>query len=91
MRVEFDSEKDRLNRQKHALPLSFGAEILKDRRRLDILDTRRDYGEDRYICYGMVSLVIYVCVYTLRGQATRIISVRKANEREVQRYFAAGR
>jgi uncharacterized DUF497 family protein len=49
-------------------------------------DTRRDYGEPRVIAYGLIRGRINVCVYTLRGDIYRIISLRKANRREVDAY-----
>jgi len=49
-------------------------------------DTRRDYGESRYIAYGKLSGRLTVMVFSLRNDTIRIISLRKANNREVTRY-----
>lgn len=49
-------------------------------------DTRRDYGEQRVVAYGLIRGRMHVCVYTLRGDAHRIISLRRANRREVDAY-----
>ena len=49
-------------------------------------DTRRDYGEIRYIAYGKLSGRLTVMVFSLRNDTVRIISLRKANNREVIRY-----
>ncbi|MDO9163966.1 MAG: BrnT family toxin [Methylococcaceae bacterium] len=49
-------------------------------------DTRWDYGEDRYQLLGAVEKRIFFVTYTLRGSAIRIISARKANQREVKIY-----
>ena len=47
------------------------------------LDVREDYGEDRYVASGhIVGQRLYICVFTLREDALRIISLRKANQRE---------
>ena len=43
---------------------------------------RRDYGEDRFITVGFLDGAMVVMVWTSRGGAHRIISMRKANERE---------
>lgn len=49
--------------------------------------TRHDYGEPRYITAGKLDERIVVLVWTPRGAAARrIISMRKANEREQERY-----
>ena len=87
MKTAFDPDKDMSNREKHGVSLAFGADVLGDRDRLDILDVRHDYAEDRFICYGKVQGRIWVCVFTLRGGIARIISVRKANDREAKRYY----
>lgn len=85
MQIVFDAEKDAVNRQKHGLPLSLGVAVLEGRT-AEFLDTRQDYGEDRLVCFGYVDRRLHVCVYTVRADVTRLISVRKANDREVKRY-----
>jgi uncharacterized protein len=45
-------------------------------------DQRRDYGEPRYISAGLLRGRIVVLVWTPRGAARRIISMRHAHERE---------
>ena len=49
---------------------------------LEIEDTRKDYGEVRVICYGMLEGRMVVVGYTPRGAGRHIFSMRKANERE---------
>jgi len=49
-------------------------------------DTRWNYGEDRYQLLAAIDQRVFFVVYTLRGTAIRIISARKANQREVQDY-----
>ena len=51
-------------------------------------DVRRDYGEERFRLYGRVAGRLFVIAYTRRGMVTRIISARKANARERDRYGA---
>lgn len=91
MDIEIDPAKDAANRQKHGVGLEFGAQVLADRRRLDVLDVRADYGEERVVSYGAVDERIWVCVFTHRGGHIRIISVRKANDRERWRYYSTPR
>ena len=52
---------------------------------LEIEDTRRDYGEVRFICYGWLAARMVVIGYTPRGADRHIFSMRKANEREQAR------
>jgi len=49
-------------------------------------DNRYDYGELRHITVGTLDGRTVVMVWTSRGAARRIISMRYANEREIQRY-----
>jgi hypothetical protein len=49
-------------------------------------DIRRDYGEERFIATGRIGLRIHVLVFTPRGELVRVISLRKANDREMRRY-----
>ena len=85
LKVEFDPVKDIENRIDHD-PLAFGAEVLSDPDRLDIFDIRFDYAETRVIAHGRVEDRLWICVFVRRGDVHRIISVRKANEREQRRY-----
>lgn len=54
---------------------------------LEFRDDRKDYGEDRYVCYGFLNEIIVAVVYTERPDTTRIISMRKANEHERNELF----
>jgi uncharacterized DUF497 family protein len=49
-------------------------------------DIRRDYGEQRFIAYGRIGSRLHVLVFTPRSGMRHIISLRKANEREIRRY-----
>lgn len=46
-------------------------------------DTRKDYGETRYAALGPIEGRLHCVCFTVRGKL-RIISLRKANEREVK-------
>jgi uncharacterized DUF497 family protein len=49
-------------------------------------DNRRDYGEPRFRSAGVLNGRIVVVVWTSRGGARRIISMRYAHEREAERW-----
>ena len=49
-------------------------------------DVRRPYGEARMVAIGYIGLRLYVVVYVDRDDSRRIISLRKANSREVNFY-----
>lgn len=54
----------------------------------ELADDRFDYGEERHITIGMLRGRMVVLVWTLRGAARHIISMRKANDREEARFQA---
>ena len=49
-------------------------------------DIRKDYGERRVRVFGFLDRRLHVTVITMRGETIHVISLRKANEREVRRY-----
>ncbi len=52
---------------------------------LEVEDIRKEYGEVRIICYGMLSGRMVVVGYTPRGADRHVFSMRKANDREKSR------
>jgi uncharacterized DUF497 family protein len=85
MRIEYDAAKSRRNAERRGLDFAEAMELLSGPH-VTKPDARRDYGEPRIIAYGFVRGRLHVCVYTLRGDVHRIISLRKANRREVDAY-----
>jgi uncharacterized DUF497 family protein len=85
MDISFDPAKDEKNRRERGFSLGIGVEVLTNMVATRV-DDRRDYGEERRIAFGYVGQKLFVCVYTVRDDAVRIISVRKANAREVRKY-----
>jgi uncharacterized DUF497 family protein len=49
-------------------------------------DKRFEYGEVRQVAFGLIGDRLFVCVYADRKAERRVISLRKANKREVKRY-----
>lgn len=85
MPIEYDDQKDQLNRQKHGVSLSLSND-LEWQNLFSLEDTRRDYGELRMVGYAPIADRLYCVVYVDRGESRRIISLRKANNREIVRY-----
>ena len=85
MRIEFDSEKDQINRRKHGVSLAAAAAMDFEAARI-IPDERRDYGEARFWAVGPIEGRLHVLAFTMRGMTLRAISLRKANRRERKRY-----
>ena len=85
MNIEFDAAKDEANVAKHGVSLALAAEIEWS----DVLcapDSRRDYGELREIGFAVIAKRLYVVVFVQRSAVMRIVSLRKANSREVKLY-----
>jgi hypothetical protein len=65
---------------------AYAARAFFDPDRIVHADTRHSYGEERYQLMGRIEQRLFVVVYTPRGDVIRIISARKANQREVRHY-----
>jgi uncharacterized DUF497 family protein len=81
MKIIFDEAKNSANLSKHGLSLSEAKKLEWD----DALiwqDVRRDYGEMRMIALGVIGERLYCVVYVDREEVRRIISLRKANNKE---------
>ena len=86
MNFGWDENKNELNIEKHGLDFEDASEVF-DSPMLTALDTRQDYGEDRWIGLGLIEYRIVVVVYTYRDADTvRIISMRKALQHEKYQY-----
>jgi uncharacterized DUF497 family protein len=85
VRYVFDPAKDAANQAKHGVALAL-AEVLFAGAHVSMVDDRFDYGEVRKIAFGLIRDRLFVCVYADREAERRVISLRKANKREVKRY-----
>lgn len=88
MKYEWDPIKDDENLHKHGLSLADGIPALEDPAAESWIDERYDYGEERIITLGRVPQAILLVVTTEIAEGwTRIISVRKAEAYEKERYY----
>ena len=85
MRIEWDSDKNRSNFSKHGLDFA-DAEDVFDGPCVTFVDDRFEYSEERFITLGLLAGRVVVIAHTPRGEAVRIISMRKANRREQKIY-----
>jgi uncharacterized DUF497 family protein len=85
MRINFDPAKDSSNLQKHGLSLALAVELEWDAA-LAWIDDRQDYGEVRMIALAPRSAILYYVAFVDRGNVRRVISLRRANRREVKHY-----
>ena len=85
MRIEFDPTKDASNQEKHGLSLAKASALDWDAA-LVWVDDRYEYGELRMIALAPDTGILYYVAFVDRDDARRIISLRRANRREVKHY-----
>ena len=90
MEISFDPAKSARNVADRGLPFEL-AVAFDWSSALVAQDARRDYGEPRFSAIGLIGDRLHVVVFTPRAQAVHVISLRKANQREVRRYAAQTR
>jgi len=86
MKFTWDEAKRQSNIKKHGIdfadvPPMFDSDVFT------IEDTRFDYGETRYITFGLLSYRVIVVAHTDQDGVIRIISARKATKDEEKLYF----
>jgi len=86
MNFEWDEAKSDLCFRERGFDFAYAAQVFFDPDRMVQADTRYSYGEERYRVVGVIEQRLFVVVYTPRHDAMRIISARKANQREVTYY-----
>ena len=85
MAVSFDPEKRALTLETRGLDMARAEEVLSGDN-LTFPDARFDYGESRFVTIGSLDGRMVVMAWTPRNGRPRIISLRKANEREQAKY-----
>ena len=85
MPIEFEPVKDTTNQAKHGVSLSAAGELDWEAA-LVWIDDRFEYDEMRMIALAPRSEIVYYVAFVDRGSVRRIISLRRANRREVNHY-----
>ena len=85
MRIEFDPAKDDANLAKHGVSLALAAELDWEAA-LVWIDDRFEYAELRMIALAPKTKILYYVAFVDRGEVRRVISLRRANRREVRHY-----
>jgi uncharacterized protein len=86
MEFEWDAAKSDACFDQRGFDFAYVLRAFFDPNRLIRKDQRWNYGEDRHRLLGVVENRVFFVVYTVRGAAIRIISARKASQREVRDY-----
>jgi uncharacterized protein len=85
---EWDAAKAASNLERHGIAFS-AAERFDWESTVILVDRRKDYGETRFRAFGRIDGRLHCLVFTWRAPKLRIISLRKANDREERRYNQA--
>jgi uncharacterized DUF497 family protein len=85
MRISFDPNKSSKNAIERGLPFDVVSEF-DFSSALFTKDERRAYAETRYVALGLLHGRLHVLCFTETGDGIRVISFRKANDREVRAY-----
>ena len=83
MKFEFNREKSESNKRKHGVSFEQATQIWLEAY-LEV--TARTVDEPRVMAIGKIGGNLYACIYTVRGEAVRLISCRTARAREEQLY-----
>jgi uncharacterized protein len=85
MKITFDPDKHLFTLETRGLDMADAEQVFVGKN-VTMLDDRKDYGEERFVTVGFVNGRMVYVAWTPRDGAYRIISMRKANEREQQKY-----
>jgi uncharacterized DUF497 family protein len=85
MRITYDPQKRADTLASRGLDFE-DAPFIFDGEYYEEIDDRRDYGEVRFLTVGFLRGRLMMLVWTPRGDARHVISMRKCNEREQERY-----
>ncbi len=85
---EWDEAKREANLVKHGVDFMDALEVFADPLRVERVNRRREYAEERREVVGMVRDQMLFVVYTLRGEVRRLISARRASRNERRAYYA---
>jgi uncharacterized DUF497 family protein len=82
---EWNEIKRKTNLSKHGVDFA-AVESFVWEEALVIQDNRKDYGEERFLAFGPIGDRLHCLAFSVRGENIRIISLRKAKRREVERH-----
>lgn len=85
MYFEWDEQKRELNLEKHGVDFLDAALIFEDDV-MSFIDGRRNYGETRYVSFGVADGTFYTVVHTERNGRIRLISAWKGGRKDYERY-----
>ncbi len=85
MEFEYDSDKSKSNKSKHNIDFEEAKILWEDPYAFE-LPSLQSYDEERYLVLGRIGSKNYTAIITYRGDAIRIISVRRSRKKEIEFY-----
>lgn len=85
MKITYDPAKREWTLKERQLDFLSSDSVFRGRK-VTIADDRFDYGEERWVTYGLLTGRLVAVVWTPRGEARHVISMRKCNEREKKKF-----
>ena len=86
IRFEWDEDKRKTNLSTHGFDLADAGEVFESET-TTIEDDRFDYGEIRYVSFGMLKEFVVAIVFTESNELIRVISIRRATKKEENEYY----
>jgi uncharacterized protein len=83
---EWDNDKAAETLANRGIGFATATRVFLDANVVDFQDDRADYREERRTRIGMINNLHYSVTYTMRGDMTRIISARRASQKERRLY-----
>jgi hypothetical protein len=83
----WDEKKSTINFKKHGITFEEATVVFKDPRRYEVYDKTHSFFEERWKVVGLNSSTILTVIYTERNDSIRIISARKADKKEEEKYL----
>jgi uncharacterized DUF497 family protein len=84
---EWDEEKNAKNKRKHKISFEAAKKVFFDPKRFEAFDKKHSLNEDRLKTVGFSGFALLSVVFTEKGSSVRIISARKADKGEEEKYF----
>ena len=86
MTFEFDPDKSAVNKAKHGIDFVEAQALWLDERLQEVMSKASVRNERRFLAIGQIDIRHWTAIWTLRGDAVRIISVRRSRREEIDYY-----
>ncbi|APC98007.1 BrnT family toxin [Francisella frigiditurris] len=88
LEFEWDNKKNKSNIEKHKLPFELAKYVFECGNFERYIDDKKQYNETRYIGFGELENILFCVSYTIRKNKIRIISFRRARQKELDKVRA---